>query len=158
MLNVKRKAQNRTNQITKIKGAATLPLVLLIGGLIVEIGITGVFLAYFISQSSLGVKLSEQALAVARAGIQDAKIKIIRNKDFQTSNYTLNVENNSAQITVCKNFKTDLTPCDTPMDKKYEITSLGIVSTKQRKIQTILYVDPTTGKAELESEKEIEIQ
>ncbi|PIP92213.1 hypothetical protein COW77_01145, partial [Candidatus Wolfebacteria bacterium CG18_big_fil_WC_8_21_14_2_50_39_7] len=62
------------NSLLNTKAAATLPVILLVGGLIVEIGITGAFIAYFLSQSGFGIKLSEEALAAARAGIEDAKI------------------------------------------------------------------------------------
>ncbi|MDP3015023.1 MAG: hypothetical protein Q8N28_01250 [bacterium] len=143
----------------KIKAAATLPVVLLIGGLIVEIGIAGAFMAYYLAQSGLGVKLSEEALAAGRAGIQDAKIRIVRNKSFAPSPnpYTLTVGNRMAQITVCKELKTVSTACDTAMTGKYEITSLGMALTKRRQVQSIISVDSLTGEVKIESEKEIAI-
>ncbi len=132
----------------KIKAAATLPVVLLIGGLIAELGIAGAFVAYYFAQSGLGVKLSEEALAAARAGIQDAKIRIVRNKNFIPSPnpYTLTVGNRTAQITVCKD-----TCAGT---NKFQITSLGMALTKRRQVQAIFYVDNNTGEVKLESEKE----
>ena len=140
--------------------AATLPMVLLIGGLVVEIGIAGAFIAYYLSQSGFGVKLSAEALAAAKAGIQDAKMRIVRNKNFTPSPnpYTLSIGNNSAQITVCKELKTVSTACDTAMAGKFEITSLGTAFTKRRQVQAILYINSTTGEMKLESEEEIAIQ
>ncbi len=137
--------------------AATLPMVLLVGGLVVEIAIAGAFIAYFLSQSGFGVKLSAEALAAAKAGIQDAKMRIVRNKNFIPSPnpYTLTIGNNSAQITVCKELKTVSTACDTAMTGKFEITSLGMAFTKRRQVQAILYVASTTAEVKLESEKEI---
>jgi uncharacterized protein (UPF0333 family) len=141
------------------KGAATLPVVLLVGGLVVEIGIAGAFIAYFLSQSGFGLKLSAEALAAAMSGIQDAKMKIVRNKNFIPSPnpYTLTIGNNSAQITVCKDLKTVSTACDTAMNGKFEITSLGTAFTKYRQVRAILYVDGVTGEVKLESEKEISL-
>ncbi len=143
----------------RTRAAATLPIVLLVGGLAVEIGIAGAFIAYFLSQSSFGIKLSGEALAAARAGIQDARIKIVRNKNFipGSNPYTLNIGNNSAQITVCKDLKTVSSACDTPMTGKFEITSLGSALTKYRQVKVIIYVDATTGEAKLESESETAI-
>ena len=137
--------------------AATLPMVLLVGGLVVEIAIAGAFIAYFLSQSGFGVKLSAEALAAAKAGIQDAKMRIVRNKNFIPSPnpYTLTIGNNSAQITVCKELKTVSTACDTAMTGKFEITSLGMAFTKRRQVQAILYVASTTAEVKLESENEI---
>ena len=140
-----------------------LPVVLLIGGLVVEIGIAGAFIAYFLNQSGFGVKLSAEALAAAKAGIQDAKMRIVRNKnlDYTTSGspYTLIIGNRSALITICKDAKTVSTACDTftGMEQKHEITSLGRAFTKRRQVQAILYINSTTGEMKLESEKEIEL-
>lgn len=141
----------------KIKAVATLPVILLIGGLVVEIGISGVFIAYYLAQSGLGLKLSEEALAAARAGIQDAKIRIVRSKSFVPGSYTLNTGNRSAQIIVCKEMKTVSTACDTPMTGKYEITSLGTALTKRRQVRAIISINSITGKTSVESEKEVGI-
>lgn len=148
---------NIHNSLFRAKGAAALPIVLLVGSLLVEIGIAGSFIAYYLSQSGFGVKLSAEALAAAKAGIQDTKMRIVRNKNFIPSPnpYTLNIGNNSAQITVCKELKTVSTACDTAMAGKFEVTSLGMAFTKRRQIQAILYVDSITGEMKLESEKEI---
>jgi uncharacterized protein (UPF0333 family) len=150
---------NIHNSLFKAKGAAALPIVLLVGSLLVEIGIAGSFIAYYLSQSGFGVKLSAEALAAAKAGIQDTKMRIVRNKNFIPSPnpYTLNIGNNSAQITVCKELKTVSTACDTAMSGKFEVTSLGMAFTKRRQVRAILYVDSTTGEMKLESEKEIAI-
>jgi hypothetical protein len=145
------------SQRPKIGAAATLPVILLIGGLVVEIGIAGAFIAYFLSQSGFGIKLSEEALAAARAGIQDATMRIIRSKSSVPNSYTLTIGNRSAQITICKDKKTVSSACDTEMTGKYEITSLGAALTKRRQIRTILRVDSYTGEVKLESEREIAI-
>lgn len=148
---------NIHNSLFKAKGAAALPIVLLVGSLLVEIGIAGSFIAYFLGQSGFGVKSSAEALAAAEAGIQDARMRIVRNKNFVPSPnpYTLTIGDDSAQITVCKELKTVSTACDTAMTGKFEITSLGMAFTKRRQVRAILYVDSTTGEMKLESEKEI---
>lgn len=137
--------------------AATLPVVLLVGGLVVEIGIAGAFIAYFLSQSGFGVKLSAEALAMAKAGLQDATMRIVRNKNFIPSPnpYTLTLGNNSVEVTVCKELRTVTTACDTAMSGKFEVTALGQALTKRRQLRAILYVDSITGEVKLESQREI---
>jgi len=140
------------SQRSRVRGAATLPVVLLVGGLIVEIGIAGAFIAYFLSQSGFGVKLSEEALAAARAGAQDALIRIVRDKNFNPSPnpYTLTIGNRSAQVTVCKD-----TCAGTD---KFQVDSLGIAFNKRRQVRAIIHVNNLTGEVKLESEREVAIQ
>ena len=139
------------NSLLNTKAAATLPVILLVGGLIVEIGIAGAFIAYFLNQSGFGIKLSEEALAAARAGIEDAKIRIVRDKNFNPSPnpYTLTIGNRSAQVTICKD-----TCAGTD---KFQVDSLGIAFNKRRKIRAVIYVNSLTGEVKLESEREIAI-
>jgi uncharacterized protein (UPF0333 family) len=142
---------------SKNHGAVTLPVVLLIGGLIMEMAIAGAFLAYFLSQSGFGVKLSAEAFSAAQSGIEDAKLKIVRDKNFTVSPnpYDLTIGNRTAEITVCKNFRTVSMACDTAMSGKYEITSLGSAMAKRRQLRAIFYVDDATGEVKLESLEEI---
>ncbi|NCP58617.1 hypothetical protein AUJ30_00560 [Candidatus Wolfebacteria bacterium CG1_02_39_135] len=139
------------NSLLNTKAAATLPVILLVGGLIVEIGITGAFIAYFLSQSGFGIKLSEEALAAARAGIEDAKIRIVRDKNFNPSPnpYTLIVGSRSSQVTICKDICVGA--------DKFQVDSLGIAFNKRRKIRAVIYVNSLTGEVKLESEREIAI-
>ncbi|NCO89682.1 hypothetical protein GW883_02155, partial [Candidatus Wolfebacteria bacterium] len=127
------------NSLLNTKAAATLPVILLVGGLIVEIGITGAFIAYFLSQSGFGIKLSEEALAAARAGIEDAKIRIVRDKNFNPSPnpYTLIVGSRSSQVTICKDICVGA--------DKFQVDSLGIAFNKRRKIRAVIYVNSLTG-------------
>jgi len=133
------------------KAAVTLPVILLVGGLIAEISIAGAFIAYFLNQSGFGIKLSEEALAAARAGIQDATIRIVRDKNFNPSPnpYTLIVGSRSSQVTICKD-----TCAGTD---KFQVDSLGIAFNKRRKIRAVIYVNSLTGEVKLESEREIAI-
>ena|SRR3990167_6031901 len=137
------------NTNKNIFGIAVLPTILLIGGLVVEIGIAGLFISYFLNSSGFGVKISEEALSAAKSGIDDAIIKIIRNKGSVVSSpYTINIGNNSAQISVIK---------DLPSVGKYEITSLGSAGLKRRRLQAIINVDNNSNEVKYESLKEISI-
>ncbi|MBI5306681.1 hypothetical protein HZB04_03820 [Candidatus Wolfebacteria bacterium] len=137
------------------KGVAALPIVLLIGGIIVEIAVAGVFIAFFISQSGLGIKLSDEALTAAKSGVQDAIIKIIRNKDFSSSSgYTLAVGSRSATIIVCRDSYTVSMACDTNNVGKDEIISTGSAALKRRKLKAMVNVDSVTGEMKVISIEE----
>jgi len=143
------------------KGAAALLTVLMVGGIILEIGIAFLFITYYLGQSGFGVKLSAEALAAAQAGIEDGIIKILRDKtiNYTTSGspYTLTVGSRSADVTICKDLKTVGTACDTStgMSGKHEITSLGKAFTKRRELRAILNVNNTTTEVQVESIQEI---
>lgn len=141
-----------------INGVAALPAMLLIGGIIVEISIAGAFISYLFSQSSFGIKLSEEALSFAQSGIQDAIIKIIRNKDFfSASGYDITIANKTAHIVVCKDSKSISANCDTINTGKNEITSTGSILVKKRKIRAIVNINSNTGEVKIESIGEIQL-
>lgn len=130
------------------KAFGVLPVVLLIGGLIVEIGIAGLFMSYFLNSSGFGVKISEEALSTAKSGVDDAIIKIIRNKGdaILPYPYTLNIGNNSAQVWVLK---------DSPLVGKYRITSLGSAGLKRRKLEAVVNIDNDDREVKVEFIREI---
>ncbi|MEK7553456.1 MAG: hypothetical protein AAB504_02115 [Patescibacteria group bacterium] len=131
------------------KGTAALPAMLFIGGIIVEIGIAGAFISYYLSQSGFGVKMSAEALAAAEAGVQDAIIKIIRNKNFTSSGYDLAVGSRSTNVVVCKD--------SCAGTGKHKITSIGSALVKRRKIEAVVNVNSTTGEVKIESILEVVI-
>ncbi len=131
------------------KGIIALPAVLLIGGIIAEIGVVGLVVSYFLIQSSFGIKSSIETSVAAQAGIQDALIKIIRDKDFTSAPYNLSAGNWLTEVTVCR---------DTCVGSgKYEITSLGKVKNKQSKFRAIIEVNAANSEVNVESLEEIAI-
>ncbi|MEK7635531.1 MAG: hypothetical protein AAB405_00360 [Patescibacteria group bacterium] len=140
----------RFNINKNISGIAVLPVILLIGGLIVEIGIAGLFISYFLNSSGFGVKISEEALSAAKSGVDDAIIKIIRNKGdtILPYPYVLNIGNNSTQVWILK---------DSPSIGKYEITSLGSAGPKRRKLTAVTGVDNNDEEVKVEFIREVEI-
>jgi len=129
----------------RLKGQAALPAVLLIGGVITEIAIAGTLVAFILSSSGLGERLSSQALAAAKSGVQDAFMKITIDKTFNApAGYSFSVGSRSVQVTVIKGTNTD------------QVISLGTALSRQRKLEAILFVDQNTGKVDLKSIREIE--
>ena len=137
-----------------------LPLIILIGGIVLEIAITMALVAFYLSESGAGARLSAEALSISQAGINDALMKIIRNPSFNTgvSNpYYLSFDNNrTAQIIVCRNYRTVTNNCDTWLsDNRTEISSLGTVFNKNRRLRANVNINPANGEVRVASIKEI---
>ena len=132
------------------KGIAALPTMLLIGGLVAEIIIGVTATSYVFVQSEFGYRLSSEAFMAAKAGIEDAVMKIVLNKNFTTSPYTLTVGNYSADVAVCND-----PPCIAA--GKFKITSLGKAQSRRRNLRAVLNVDSATGEVRLESLKEVQL-
>lgn len=122
-------------------GIASLPVILLLGGIIIEIGIASTFLLVYLNNSIYGIRLSNEALEGAHSGINDAVMRVILDKNFNEA-YDLTVGRASVDISVCK---------DVCVANRHEVTAIGRAFTKQHKLVAILNVSSTTGFVEIES-------
>lgn len=126
-----------------LNGQATLALVFLIGGIILVVGVSSAFVVTSFITSGYGFQSASRAAMVANAGIDDALIKLIRNKDFSSPTpYQLPVGEYSASVTVVQNY---------PAAGKVTITSTAAVRAHQRKVQAIAAVDAASGEVQLVS-------
>ncbi|MDI6717895.1 MAG: hypothetical protein QMD86_02555 [Patescibacteria group bacterium] len=142
----------------KNKGIVALSVVILSGGIILEISIALALITFFLLQSGFGARFSFEALITAQSGVNDALMKIVRNKDFQTGGipYILTIDSrHQAEITVCRESKTVNTSCDTPNFGKTEITSRGKTFNKNRVVRSYVNINQTTGEIQAEFTEEI---
>ncbi len=129
-------------------GIASLPVVLLLGGIILEIGIAGTFLLSYLNSGVYGNRLAGQALIAAESGISDAVLRVILNKncgaDANCSGdpYDFITESGSAEVTICK---------DLCIPNKHQITSVGRALTKRRQLIAVLTVSSSTGLVSVDS-------
>lgn len=145
------------------KGVAVLPTILLIGGLMAGIGVSLLFVSYFFGQGSFGIKMSNEALVTAQAGISDALMRIMRDKNYNTGSsfYSLSVGSRSAQVIVCaENYRTTLisSPCgtvDNALAGKREITSIGSALNKKRRLRAVVNVSDSSGEIKTELIEEV---
>lgn len=139
------------NILKNKNGIAALPLVLMLGGLITAITVSLLMANLLSTQSEFGLRLNSQAFAASQSGIQDAMLRIIRDKTFASS-YTINfADGSSADITVCRDA---IAPVCVGLGKD-KITSLGKSQGRNRKFQAIVNVDAVTGEMILESITEV---
>lgn len=127
------------------RGVSTLPIILLLGGMIMEIAVALALLTYYFNNTNFSIRLSAEALETAKAGIEDAIIKVIRDKNF-SGNYPLEIEGRVADITVCRH------AC---VAGKTEILAVASAFNKQKKLKAILDVKEDNGKVLVESVKEM---
>lgn len=135
------------------KGQIALPFILLISGIIIEIAIAGSFVAYYLSASGLGVRLSLRAETAAKAGIDDAMQRISQNKEYAASgaNYNLTVDSDSVAVAVSR------TVNSTANIYLYTITATATAGTRQKKFVATVTVNQTTGQVQLQSEVEANV-
>jgi hypothetical protein len=134
------------------KGVVALSVTLLLGAIIVEIGAIGVLLAYTLNSVNYGARLASEALFAARAGVSDALLRLIRNKNFVANPpYALSVGSRNVEVKVCNNEY----PCGTPNPGKAEIISSGKAFPKSATLQAVVDIAPVTGEIRLASIKEL---
>ena len=140
-------------------GMAALPVLLLISGIIIQIVATGALLAFSFSAGGFGVLLSTKALFGARAGVDDAMNRIINNV-YTTTQYSITSAVEPHTIVtdiVIERDPIDLGACDIPWGCRYRIRSTGRVIFRERRVESILAVDPNTREIRRDSFREIPI-
>lgn len=134
--------------IKRVGGAATLPVVLLMSSIVVELAIVGVVLAAVLSNTIFSSRLANEALTAARAGAQDAIIRVIRYKNCPGTGCPA-----SYSVTVGSRSTADVTIA--AASGVITINSTGTSSSRKKKVEVLLGVDSTTGKVSIQSFKEI---
>lgn len=106
------------------RGQATLSLVFLIGGIILLIAVTLAVLVASFLNSGYGFQASNRALAGAQAGMMDAYLQLVRNRDFAGS-YSFPNGSSTVAVTVTQN---------SPQAGKVAVISAASVQGYQRKL------------------------
>lgn len=142
----------------KISGAAAISTILIIGVIVSEVAIAALITSYFASQGGFGTRIVYNASFAAQSGIEDALLKITRNKDTNSiTSYVITVGSATASVTLCKVLTASVGSCGTPSlaSGTFDIISLGISLNKEVKINARLYANPTTGLVNIQYLKEI---
>ena len=134
-------------------GVVALVTVLLLGAVLTEIALAGIFVVYVLNNSSFGLRLSSDALAASQSGIDDALLNLLRDKDFaySSSPFVLILSSRaSADITLVNS------PCGALLTpKQATITSLGRAGLQRRQLEATVAVDCATGEVRVALIKEI---
>ena len=143
------------------KGVVALPTILLIGGIILEIGLALALVTYLLLQSGAGNKFSAEALVAAQTGVDDSLMRIIRNGNIGSPSaysYSINLDAlRKADVVVCKDFKIADNSCDVsqPNIGVTHIISTGKAFNKYRRLQAFAGVNPNNSEVRIISVQEI---
>jgi len=129
MLNLKFKIKKLKFQ----KGIAALITILTLGGIIFVVSLTTSLLAFWQGQNADSIKKSTQAYYAAYSGLQDSLIKLERDQDFSHIGYDLPVNSTDVSIVVSNT------------DSSATITVTASKGGIQKKLETVVDIDSTTG-------------
>lgn len=128
-------------------GQATLSFILLVSGVVLEVAVAGSFVAYFSNTAGFGERLAARALAAARAGVDDAVLQVVRNKEFVaegTASYTFDVGSDVVSVLTTRTTDSD---AGTYI---YTVTATGVAKSRQRRLVARVVVNQTNGLTELQ--------
>jgi len=117
----------------KNKGVAALVTVLSLGSLIFIVSLATTVLAFWAIKNIDATQKSLKVYYAAYSGVQDALIKLERNKDFN-ENFELSVNSANVSVSVSNDF-----------DGHATTTSTAVLSQINKKLQTVIDIDTTTG-------------
>jgi len=118
----------------KTKGVAALITVLSLGGLILVIGLSSAIISFWANQNIKSTRDSNKAYYAAYSGIQDALLKLERNKDYTSTGYNLSI-NGVNDVSVTVSFSAN----------QATINSNSTLGQTKKKLQTIADINSTTG-------------
>jgi len=117
------------------KGVAALVTVLSLGSLIFIVSLATTVLAFWAIKNIDATQKSLKAYYAAYSGVQDALIKLERNKDFKTiENFELSVNSANVSVSVSNDLEGHATT-----------TSTAVLGQINKKLQTVTDIDTTTG-------------
>jgi len=119
----------------KKQGVAALITVLSMGGLIFTIALGAVIIAYFANQNILSFRNSTRAFYASQSGLQDALLKLERNKDYRDS-FNLSIDG-------VNNVTVSFAEFNPP--REFAIISTSTFAQSNTRIQVIVEIDDTTG-------------
>ncbi len=116
------------------KGVAALITVLSLGGLIMTISLGMALISYWANQNIKSIRDSNKAFYAAQSGLQDALIKLERNKDYYSSGFNLSI-NGTNDVLVTLSNSSGLAIA----------TSTASLSSVQKRLEAKFDINTTTG-------------
>lgn len=132
------------------RGIASLPLILLLGAIIIEVSIASVFFLSYLNTSVYGTRMASEALIAAQAGINDGLLRVVTNNAADDLTYSMSIGNATADVSICKGGNV---ACPAILIGQHQITSVGKALTRQHRLVAVLSVD-VYGLVYIESIKE----
>ena len=134
------------------KGVSTLPTMLLLGSIIIEIVIAMAFLTYYFNTLNFSARLTSESLETARAGAQDGINKVILDKNaYFLPAYQVTTSNGrTANVTITRPIACSPDPAS-PVTGQTLIDSVATVFNKNRAIRAVMQIDCLSGQVGITS-------
>lgn len=139
------------------RGQTALAVVFVIGGIIVLFGTTLAFLALSFLNSTYGFQAANRAAALARGGVDDAMLQLLRNKDFSSTGYCVPYNPDPPHFPCPDGYAQVIVTQNSPETGQATATSEATVSRYRRKFQAIFSVNATTSLVRLLSSEQISL-
>lgn len=133
------------------RGQTALALIFVIGGIIVLFGATLAFLTLSFLNSTYGFQASNRATALARGGVDDAMLQLLRDKDFSNAGYCVP----EASVPCPSGFAQVAVTQDTPVVGQVTVISEAAIALYRRRLEAVFSVDPATGLVRLISSQQL---
>ncbi|OGY59768.1 MAG: hypothetical protein A3B23_03610 [Candidatus Colwellbacteria bacterium RIFCSPLOWO2_01_FULL_48_10] len=137
-------------------GAATLSVVLAISSIILVVTVAGVIISTILTNAAFSERLASDALFSARAGAQDAIMRIIRYKNCSPDgcpyDYSITIDNGTAQVNIRDSgswYGCEAVPAGLC------VISTGSAALRKKRIVVKTVADAITGELKIQSFKEV---
>ncbi len=130
------------------RGAVLLPTVIMMGAVLLAIGMAGLTVGVVLNRANNLIRTSARALAGAKAGIQDAQRRLVRDSRWSPvcpPSPTYSLALNGSSVAVCAN----------RVNNTVTVQSVGTAKGTARAISAVLSIDPISGKVTVESSNEV---
>jgi len=86
-----------------IEGVTSLATMLILGAVVVQIGLVGFILSYYLTSANAGVKFSAYAYSGAEGGIEEGIMRIIRDDYINAATFSVDGAGSTVvDVTICK--------------------------------------------------------
>lgn len=136
------------------KGAMLLPTILMMGAVVMMIGMAGLTVAVSFNRSNASIRASNGALEAARAGIADVERRIVRNPQWVPS-VCVSLKDLPSYLLMVSNEAT-VNICVIKSNNNYAVQALGKARLKERRLNAVIAIDPTTHQVRTQSINEIQ--
>jgi hypothetical protein len=129
-------------------GGATLPTILIMATIIMQIAVGSVIIAAILNNASYNRRVSAEALELARTGVNDALMYIQRNCSFTsgcTHSYTFTEGNGTIDVDITDGGGGVVT-----------VGSSGTINDRGKKLEAVVGIDAITAEVHIQSIKEVE--
>jgi len=146
-----------SSKLSARRGIASLPLILLLGAIIVEVSVASVFFLSYLNTSVYGTRMANYALIAAQSGVNDAILRVVANVDSggDPLPYEITGDDTITNVTICTGNNTPNPNCSSIGLGKRQIDSIGKALTRQHHLRAILSVHSVTGLVTIDSIKDI---